>query len=95
MLATTMPGLRLTRLNSAAPGAMEPEAAHDGVVRVDAEGREEGVHRAAQAAVEAGLAGEDLAVSAVDQELDGQFPDRAPVAFLERAQNRAVRGRTP
>ena len=25
MLHTTMPGLRLTRLNSAAPGAMEPE----------------------------------------------------------------------
>ena len=25
MLATTMPGLRLTRLKSAAPGAMEPE----------------------------------------------------------------------
>ena len=25
MLATTIPGFRLTRLNSAAPGAMEPE----------------------------------------------------------------------
>ena len=25
MLQTTMPGLRLTRLNSAAPGAMDPE----------------------------------------------------------------------
>ena len=61
MLATTMPGLRLTRLKSAAPGGDVARAADDGVVGIDAEGREEGVHRAAQAAVEAGLAGEDLA----------------------------------
>ena len=73
MLATTMPGLRLTRLYSAhGDGAA---AADDGVVGIDAEGREEGVHGAAQAAVEAGLPGEDLGHRAVEQEVDGDVLD--------------------
>ena len=50
-------------------------AADDGVVGIDAEGGEEGVHGAAQAAVEAGLAGEDLGHGAVEQEVDGDVLD--------------------
>ena len=52
-------------------------AADDGVVRIDAERREEGVHRAAESAVEAGLAREDLAVRAVDEEAERQVLHRA------------------
>ena len=65
-------------------------AAHDGVVGIDAERREEGVHRAAHAAVEAGLAREDLAERAEDDELDGQVRDRAAMVLLQRPEDRAV-----
>ena len=47
-------------------------AADDRVVRVGAEGQEEGVHRAAQAAVEAGLAGEDLREGTEEDEVLGE-----------------------
>ena len=47
-------------------------AADDRVVRVGAEGQEEGVHRAAQAAVEAGLAGEDLREGSEENEVLGE-----------------------
>ena len=47
-------------------------SADDRVVRVGAKGQEEGVHRAAQAAVEAGLAGEDLSESAEEDEVLGE-----------------------
>ena len=47
-------------------------AADDGVVRVGAKGQEEGVHRAAQAAVEAGLAGKDLGEGAEEDEVLGE-----------------------
>ena len=50
-------------------------AAHDGVVGVDAEGQEEGVHRPAHAVVEPIFTGEDLRQRAVDQEADGQLLD--------------------
>ena len=47
-------------------------ATDDRVVRVGAEGQEEGVHRAAQATVEAGLAGEDLGEGAEEDEVLGE-----------------------
>ena len=49
--------------------------ADDGVVGIDAERREEGVHRAAHAPVEAGVAGEDLRQRAVDE--DSRWPGPA------------------
>ena len=48
-------------------------AADDRVVRVGAKGQEEGVHRTAQAAVEARLAGEDLGEGAEEDEVLGQI----------------------
>ena len=57
--------------------------ADDGVVRVDAEGQEEGVHRAAEALVEAGFLGEDLGQRAVDQEVDRQVLDASCPCRLE------------
>ena len=47
--------------------------AYDGVVRVDAERREEGMHTSAEAFVEPGRAGEYLGQRAVQQEADTQF----------------------
>ena len=47
-------------------------ATDDRVVRVGTEGQEEGVHRAAQAAVEAGLAGEDLGEGTEEDEVLGE-----------------------
>ena len=48
-------------------------AAHDGVVGIDSEGSEEGVHASAQTLVEAGGAGENLGDCAVDEEADAEF----------------------
>ena len=50
-------------------------AADDGVVGIDAERQEEGVHRAAHAVMEAVLTGEDLRDGAIQQEADGQLLD--------------------
>ena len=65
-------------------------AADDGVVGIDAKGREEGVHGAAQAAVEAGLAGEDLAHRAVKQEVDGQILDGGVLALFHHGERLAA-----
>ena len=65
---------------------MSRRAADDRVVRIDAERREEGVHRAAQAAVEAGVAGEDLGQRAVDDEIDRQVLRRSRGILLDDAQ---------
>ena len=58
-------------------------AADDGVVRIDAERQEEGVHRAAQTAVETGVLGEDLRQRTVEQEVDSQVLDRFTLAGVE------------
>ena len=65
-------------------------ASDDGVVRVDAKGREEGMHRSAQPAVEAGLTGEDLAVGAVDEEPCCQIAHRSTESPLHRTEHSAV-----
>ena len=83
-------GLAVHPLEEGGPGSDRTRAAHDGIVGVAAKGREEGVHRAAHAAVEAGLLGEQLAERAEDQELDGQVLDRAAVVLLQRPENRPV-----
>ena len=57
-------------------------AAHDGVVGIHAERQEEGVHTAAQAHMEAGLAGEDLGECAVKDEADSQFLHAVGLAHL-------------
>ena len=67
-------------------------AADDGVVRVDAERREERVHRAAHALVEARLAPENFRERAVQQEIDRQV--FAPNAGLPRPLD-AFRSRRP
>ena len=67
-------GLAVDPLVERGAGGDGAGSADDGVVRIDAEGCEEGVHGAAQAAVEAGIAREDLAVGAEDQEPLGQGP---------------------
>ncbi len=77
-------------LEEGRPWRNRTRAAHDGVVGIAAEGGEEGVHRAAHAAVEAGLLGEQLAERAEDDELDGQVRDRAAMALLQRPEDRAV-----
>ncbi len=48
--------------------------AYDGVVGINAEGGEKGVHTAAQAPIETGYAGKDFGQSAVDQKATGQLP---------------------
>ena len=65
-------------------------AAHQRVVGVDAKGREEGVHGAAQAAVEACDAGEDLRHRAVDQKVDGQCLDAGMLAAVNDLQDLAA-----
>ena len=65
-------------------------AADDGVVGIDAEGSEEGVHGSAEAAVEAGLTGEDLCHCAVEQEVDGQILHGGVVELLNDRQGLAV-----
>ena len=57
-------------------------AAYDGVVRVDAERREEGVHAAAQSFVESGRTGKNFGQCAVQQEADTEFLDRAAFVCL-------------
>src|SRR5450759_4414203 len=64
--------------------------AHDGVVRVDPKRSEEGVHGAAQPAVQPGLAGEDLAVSSVEEEAECEILDRALVPRFHWTQDRSV-----
>ena len=68
-------GLLVALLKQGRAGGDGGGAAHDGVVGVDAEGQEEGVHRPAHAVVEPVLTGEDLRQRAVDQEADGQLLD--------------------
>ena len=65
-------------------------AADDRVVRHDSEGREESVHRAAHALVEAGSAGEDLGQRAVKGEIEGHLSDAAAREGLDDSQHRAV-----
>ncbi len=77
-------------LEEGRPWRNRTRAAHDGVVGIAPERREEGVHRAAHAAVEAGLLGEQLAERAEDDELDGQIRDRAAMVLLQRPEDRAV-----
>jgi len=57
-------------------------ATDNGVVGVDAKRQEEGMHRAAQALVEAGLLGKDLGQRAVDEEIDRQLTHRLALAFV-------------
>lgn len=57
-------------------------AAHDRVVRIDAERREERVHTAAQTLVESGRAGEYLGQRPVKQEADTQLFGRAALERL-------------
>ena len=57
-------------------------AADDGVVGVDAEGEEKGVHGAAEAAVEAGVFGENLRERAVHEELHAEFLDGQVLALV-------------
>ena len=70
-------------------------AAHDGVVGIDAEGGEEGVHGSAQAAIEAGFAGEDLSHGAIQQEVDGQILHGGMLFGLGDLQGLAIRGSFP
>ena len=65
--------------------------AHDGVVRIDAEGGEERVHGSAQALVEAGRTGEDLRHRPVQEEADAEFLRRA----LEALSGDGERGTAP
>ena len=58
-------------------------AADDGVVGVNTERQEEGVHRAAKSLVEAGFLGEDFSQRAVKQEVDRGVLDRLALAFVE------------
>ena len=57
-------------------------AADDGVVGIDAERQEEGVHGAAHAVMEAVFTGKDLGDSAIEQETDSQLLDVAGVGKL-------------
>ena len=66
-------GLLVALLEQGRAGGDGGGAAHNGVVGVDAEGQEEGVHGAAHTVVEAVFTGEDLGQSAVDHKADGQL----------------------
>ncbi len=83
-------GLPVDALEERRPGCDRAGAADDGIVRIDAEGREEGVHRAAQAAIEAGFTREDFAVRAVDEEPEGKVLHRSAEALLDRREQSAV-----
>ncbi len=65
-------------------------SAHDGIVGIDTEGGEEGVHGAAEPSVESGLAGKDLRQRTVYQKAFGQLLDRPVEIFLHDINNRAV-----
>ena len=86
MLAITMPRLLVDVLEERRADGDVGRAADDRVVRIDAERREEGVHRAAEAAVDAGVAGEDLGQRAVDDEVDRQVLRVACRVLLDDAQ---------
>ena len=71
-------------------------AAHDGVVRIDAKGREEGVHRAAHAFVESRLPAEDLGQGPVDQiSLSARSLTVPWASFSTMRRHCAVRSRSP
>ena len=59
--------------------------ANNRVIRIDAEGREEGVHRAAHAPVQSGVPREHFRVGPVDQKPPRQFPHRSGVVLLHHA----------
>ena len=82
--------LAIHSLEECCAGSDGTGPADDGVVGVDAEGREKRVHGAAQSAVQPGLAGEDLAVGAVDEEAEREIPDPAGVSRLQRAEDGSV-----
>ena len=80
-------------------------AANNRIVGVNSKGREEGVHRAAQAAVESGFPREHFAVGAIENEAGGQalyrtliyrrlirrtLIRRIPVSLLDRTKHRAI-----
>ena len=83
-------GLAVHPLEQRRAGRDRARAAHDRVVGIDAERREEGVHGAAESAIEAGFAREDLAVRAVDEEAQGQALHRPAVSLLDGPQQRAI-----
>jgi hypothetical protein len=84
------PRLAVDSLVEGRAGGDRSGTAHDGVVRIDAERGEEGVHGAAQAAVEPGLPRENLAIGAVDEEAQRQALHAPLVSLLDRAQQGAV-----
>ncbi len=63
-----------------------PGSADDRVVGIDAQGREEGVHRAAHALVQSRLAAEDFREGPVDQVIDRQIVGRAFRVLLDHPQ---------
>ena len=65
-------------------------ATHDGVIGINAEGRKEGVHTAAQTLVEARGAGENLGHGTVQQEADAQFLGAALEALTGHGQRGAA-----
>ena len=85
MLADHDAGLAVDALEQGRADGDVARAADDGVVGHDAEGREEGVHGAAHAVVEAGLAAEDLRQRAVEHEVDGQVTRSLPPAPFSTA----------
>ncbi len=66
-------------------------APHDGVVRIDAKGREEGVHRSCHTFVESRLPAQNLGQGPVEQISYGQILHRTLGVFLHHAKSRAIR----
>ncbi len=77
--------LAIDALEQCRSGGDGTGTAHDRVVGVDAERREERMHGAAQTAVESGFAREDFAVGAVDEEAQRQSFHGSLVALFDGA----------
>ena len=60
--------------------------AHNGVVGIDAERGEEGVHRAAHTLIEPGITAEDFGQRTIEEEVNGQLLHTAGEALLHHAQ---------
>ncbi len=87
-------GLRVDFLEESGAGRDVRGSADDCVVRVDAERGEEGVHRAAESLVEAGLPGEDLGEGSVHEEVGREFLDAVRLLLaLDDAEDRAAEER--
>ena len=84
------PRLAVHALEQGCSRSDRPRPADNRVVRIDPERREEGVHGAAQPTVETGLARENLAIGAVNEEPQGEAFHRPAVSLLHRTEQRTV-----